>query len=279
MSKLLENAIKIAHENRANAMIAAKRAADQGVIDRVKAYLGDPANKGKSTAIEAGLGGFAAGGLGYGLTKALGGSNGWAWANAGMAGGGTAAGIAGLKYRKEIGNALKGIVRGKRIPGTPEGAELDDVVSMTQQNAAAQAGEEDNIKKSIDILKKYGDQNNPAVAGTIKTLQARLNGSLTPEDTDQAGLNAVVQEYKNKGRDIEQAKRLSRQNAALKEQERNYPRIGSLNTQRDANGKVIDRPHDNSQGGKNDPSDIQKLRALAASGDSAAIQAMKALGL
>lgn len=145
MSKLTELAIKIAYENRANALIAAKRAADESRLEKIKSLL--KGNKGKATALESGLGGLAAGGLGFGLTKALGGSTGRAWANAGIAGGGTAAGIAGLNYRKEIGQALRDITT-KKLSGQ-EIKDWEDVLGAQPDN-----GNDPRLNSMKEMIKR-----------------------------------------------------------------------------------------------------------------------------
>lgn len=177
MSKFAENVIKIAYENRANAMIAAKQAAEgEGRLQKMMNWLNDPANKGKATAIESGLGGLAAGGLGFGLTKALGGSTGRAWANASMAGGGTAAGIAGLKYRGEIGNALKSLVKGNKIPGTPNGPELDDVMNQVQRTK----NEDEQRQHAAD--EKINQSSQPQIDPG-----AKYTGNEAPQDLSKPG--------------------------------------------------------------------------------------------
>lgn len=170
MSKLAENIIKNAYQNRANAVIAAKQAADEGKFQKAMQWLNDPANKGKATAIESGLGGLAAGGLGFGLTKALGGSTGRAWANAGIAGGSTAAGIAGLKYRGEIKDALRNALTSRL--SKQELADMKTVLDAQTDN-----GTDPRLNSLKQMLKQAESGNLPKES--VRYLREQMKGNWT----------------------------------------------------------------------------------------------------
>lgn len=289
MSKLIETAIKIAYENRANAMIAAKRAAEESRLEKIKAWMKDPSNKGKVTALESGLGGLAAGGLGYGLTKALGGSNGWAWANAGMAGGGTAAGIAGLKYRKEIGEALKGLVKGKEEAKT-EQKTLTPEEQLQQTNPAAfnaATGGASGGAKGYNALPPNPKSKDEQVAYLAKVDTAikhlkQADPSNTKQDT--AGKIAILNEARKavgRGEQVNaEADKLLK--AVLSDAEsaatKNYPAIGSLNRiKNQANGYNPNEAKNLIDIDTINPKILDRLNAAAESGDPLAARILEDL--
>ena len=171
MSNLYEKAIKIAYENRANAMIAAKKAADDGriakAVEAFKGFMASHPNVKKGAT--AGLWGGAAMIPTYGITRALGGTPGQAWRNAGITGGGVAAAKATYDYRNEIkgglgkaGEAIKGLFdKVKSKPAAPQGQNKpSSPASTSKATPSTTAAKEETVKQprpnnTLDRMSKW----------------------------------------------------------------------------------------------------------------------------
>ena len=215
MSNLYEKAIKIAYENRANAMIAAKKAADKGYLDQAvqafKGFMEKHPNIRKGAT--AGVWGGATMAPVYGITRALGGTPGQAWRNAGIAGGGVAAAKATYDYRNDIkgglgkaGQAIKGLFdkvkskpaasQGQNKPkaaapstppasspkAAPEKKSFPNVGPQGEAGAKLTNDKLNELKNLAISLKQNGTD--PRISGILNTIDAHQTGK-QPLDAEQ----------------------------------------------------------------------------------------------
>ena len=161
MSKLAENIIKNAYANRANAVIAAKQAADGSSI---KQWLDAHPNTKKG--LTAGGAGLGTGALTYGITRALGGSRGKALGAAGIAGGATAAGTAGYLYKDQIKSKLTDLMNKKRNTAAPAVNKQKPASAADQQKPA----EQPRGNNTLDYLKNNERNTQNIIAGGINSV-------------------------------------------------------------------------------------------------------------
>jgi hypothetical protein len=191
MSNLYEKAIKIAYENRANAMIAAKKAADKGYLDQAvqafKGFMEKHPNIRKGAT--AGVWGGAAMAPVYGITRALGGTPGQAWRNAGIAGGGVAAAKATYDYRNEIkgglgkaGQAIKGLFdKVKSKPAASQGQNNPSTPAPKNAPAGQKGSEQPRENKTLTYLQKQND-----------SMQNIINKGVNSVNQDAAAIDKTI---------------------------------------------------------------------------------------